>query len=81
MKAFLVGLILDVLATSVWAQEPASPLPPGDSAPPTATDRIRKAGDAAKYKGAAYVIVLDSTVNRVNDQGSLAAACIHYTSC
>ncbi|MBD3217691.1 MAG: DUF3857 domain-containing protein, partial [candidate division Zixibacteria bacterium] len=44
-------------------------LPPGESPPPDVFERIENAGEAGKYENAPYVIVMDSSVNRVNDLG------------
>jgi hypothetical protein len=44
-------------------------LPPGDSPPPTSSDRIKAAGVAADHEDADYVIVYDKAVNRMKDSG------------
>ncbi|NIS17391.1 MAG: DUF3857 domain-containing protein, partial [Aliifodinibius sp.] len=44
-------------------------LPPGENPPPEVFERVKKAGDAEKYENAPYVIVMDSSVNRVNEMG------------
>jgi hypothetical protein len=60
-------LIAFVLGSAGMSNPPA--LPPGDSPPPTVFDRVRDIGGTAKFDSAAYVIVLDSTLNRVTDLG------------
>lgn len=47
----------------------SAPLPPGDTPPPTAFDRIKNAGVAADFDSAAYAIVYDQTVNIINESG------------
>lgn len=70
MKTLTCIMVLLVTAACVTAQADKSlSLPPGDSPPPTVFDRIKDAGDAKKFDSAAYVIVYDSTANRVNEQG------------
>ena len=44
-------------------------LPPGESAPATVFERVKKAGTAKEFDSASYVFVVDSTVNRVNEDG------------
>lgn len=68
-RAVLIVLIL--LMTACVEAQIGSPqsLPPGDNPPPTVFDRIKNAGNAADFDSAAYAIVVDSSVNRVNDLG------------
>jgi hypothetical protein len=54
-------------------------LPPGDNPPPTALDRIKNAGDVDDFDSAAYVIVFDSSLNRVNNLGiTYVDGCLLY---
>jgi transglutaminase-like putative cysteine protease len=71
MRFFRLCCILFFFPVSiVFSQEPQQPgLPPGDLPPPNVADRINRAGDAADFDSAAYVIVLDENVNRVNELG------------
>jgi hypothetical protein len=63
-------LFLIALSGSVsQAASGSSQLPPGESAPPTAFERVKRAGKASDFDDAPYVFVLDSTVNRVNEDG------------
>ena len=65
-------LLISVIYIMTWvltsAQE-STKLPPGDNPPPTAFDRIRNAGNAADFDSADYVIVIDSSVNTINEKG------------
>ncbi len=66
--------ILFLISATMYCQIHAggidsSSLPPGDSPPPTVTDRIKNAGAADDFEDAAYLIVLDLTVNHVNELG------------
>lgn len=61
-------LFLTLAAIGLAAPPPAA-LPPGDSAPPTVFEQVKKAGTAKEYDNASYLIVFDSTINRVNDLG------------
>jgi len=70
MKAFLTSLLLITMSASAMTQtDRSSSLPPGDSPPPTVFDRVKNAGKVEDFDSAAYVIVCDSSVNRVNQQG------------
>lgn len=71
MKTTICFMLLLIMAVGSLAQTEQSQvtLPPGDNPPPTVFDRISKAGNAEDFDSAAYVIVYDSTENRVNDQG------------
>lgn len=44
-------------------------LPPGESPPPDVFDRVKNAGDSERHENAPYAIVMDSSVNRVNEMG------------
>ncbi len=46
-----------------------SALPPGDNHPPTIFERVNDAGVAEDFDDAPYIFVLDSIVNRINQQG------------
>jgi hypothetical protein len=46
-----------------------SSLPPGDNHPPTIFERVNDAGEAEDFDDAPYIFVLDSIVNRINQQG------------
>ena len=68
-KTILLIAILMIMSMAVpQAQEPMQ-LPPGDSPPPTAFNRIKNAGNAADFDSADYVIVIDSSVNTINEKG------------
>ena len=71
MKTTICVMLLLIMAvgSSAQTEQSQATLPPGDSPPPTVFDRISKAGSAEDFDSAAYVIVYDSTENRVNDQG------------
>ena len=62
-------LLLAVPLCAVAQTDTANSLPPGDSPPPSAFDRIENAGSAADFDSAAYVIVCDSTINTVSALG------------
>jgi len=68
MRFFSYVWFLAMAATSIAAPSPVV-LPPGDSAPPTIFERIKKVGTAKEFENASHVIVFDSTINRVNDLG------------
>ena len=64
--------LISVIYIVIWAVTPAqesTKLPPGDNPPPTAFDHIKNAGNAAEFDSAAYVIVIDSSVNTINIKG------------
>ncbi|MEW5702126.1 MAG: DUF3857 domain-containing transglutaminase family protein [Candidatus Zixiibacteriota bacterium] len=61
--------LLTALAIGSAAIANAPSLPPGDTPPPTVFSLVKDIGDASKYDSAAYVIVVDSTLNQVNDRG------------
>jgi hypothetical protein len=63
-------LFLIALSSSISQAAPgSSQLPPGESAPPTAVERVKNAGTASDFDKAPYVFVFDSTLNRVNEDG------------
>lgn len=70
MKLTLL-LIIILYLTPVIQADPAQPvtLPPGETPPPTAFDRLKNAGSAADFDSAAYAIVYDETVNTINEIG------------
>ncbi len=67
-------LTLALLLSCPLYSAPKEVLPPGDTPPPTPAERVKRTGGAADFDDAPYVVVLDSTVNRVTDLG------IAYTS-
>ena len=70
MKTPLIIILVITLTTAFcFGADDTAKLPPGDSPPPTAFDRLNKAGDAADFDSAAYVVVFDSTENKINDLG------------
>ena len=58
-----------ILAGLTFGQGDLPELPPGDSPPPTVFSRIADAGDADSYDSAAYVIVVDSAVTSITEDG------------
>jgi len=68
---FIITLFLALLAVQAAFADTADSVkyPPGDGPPPTVFDRVKNAGGADKFDSAAYAIVLDSTVNTINDAG------------
>lgn len=66
---FLASVLFLTMAAASLAASPPTVLPPGDNAPPTVFEQIKKAGTAKDFDNAAYLIVFDSTLNRVNDLG------------
>jgi hypothetical protein len=74
VRFLLILLTIALLLPIPLRSAPATALPPGDMPPPTPSERVKRAGTAADFDDAPYVIVLDSTVNRINDLG------IAYTS-
>jgi hypothetical protein len=64
-------LCLFLAAFSAVSAAPTSGqfLPPGDSAVPTLYERVKNAGTSKEYQDVPYLIVLDSTVNRVDSLG------------
>ena len=71
MGAALVSVL--ALATAfvvvAAAEDEGRDLPPGERPPATVFDRIADAGVAEDHEGADYIIVYDSTVNRVKSSG------------
>ena len=67
-KIFVILLLLTIACINAQTGLPQS-LPPGDNPPPTVFDRIMNAGDAEDFDSAAYVIVVDSSINTVNKLG------------
>ncbi len=68
MKIYFILILLLVISISASAQTD-KPLPPGDSPPSTIFSKIDNAGNADDYDDAAYLIVCDSVVNRVDEKG------------
>ena len=62
-----IGLIMLTLVFQSVIQ--ASPLPPGETPPPTVFERIANAGKAADYEDADQVIISETKVNRVKESG------------
>ena len=62
-------VFLLVLSVASARADGRSDVPPGDSPPPTAFDRIEAAGSADDHPGADWIVVLDDTVVRVDDRG------------
>lgn len=70
MKKFVcIAFILLLLMPVILVSQDNSKLPPGESPPPDAFSRIKNAGDAEKYEDAAYIVVMDSLINKVNKLG------------
>lgn len=70
MRKILMLLLLIVLVVNLTATPADSlKLPPGDNPPPTALSKIENAGTATDFDSAAYVIVMDSSCTRINDDG------------
>ncbi len=68
--AVCISLLLAVSAVcSGQGTEKERGLPPGDNPPPTVFDRINSAGSVDDFDSVSHVIVLDSSENRVSDQG------------
>jgi len=63
----VVGMMLG--ATAAPGQEVNPELPPGDRPLPTPFSRLAEAGDAKEHEGFDHLIVLDETVNRVDERG------------
>ncbi len=68
MKIYFIIILLLAISISASAQSD-KPLPPGDSPPPTIFSKIENAGTADDYDSAAYLIVCDSVINRVDEKG------------
>jgi transglutaminase-like putative cysteine protease len=68
MKAILCFL-LAALSGVTAAPAPKQILPPGDNAPPTVFERIKKVGTSKEYENSPYLLVLDSAMNRVDSLG------------
>jgi hypothetical protein len=69
MKTSLLCICLLAVSGHLCAQSDQPSLPPGDHPPPTAFDRLERSGTAEDFDSAAYAIVLDMTVNTVNELG------------
>jgi len=65
----LMTAIILLVAVAVPATADTGTLPPGEKMPPTAFDRLSDAGEAADFDSVGYVIVFDSTENRINELG------------
>jgi len=66
----VLALVLTAgLGALAMAQGPEVQLPPGDSPPPTAADRVAAAGESDDYPDYGHVVVLDRAVNHVDEKG------------
>ena len=65
-----VSILAAIIVSATTLNSPsAQTLPPGDSPPPTAASRLEAAGDAEAWPDVHYLIVHDSSVNRVDERG------------
>jgi hypothetical protein len=69
MGTRLLAVIALASCLSITSMAAKPKLPPGDSAPPTLIERVKKAGTVKEFENAPYVLVVDSTINRVNEEG------------
>jgi hypothetical protein len=69
MNSVTLSLLITLGFCTTAYSSSESTLPPGDSAPATVFERVRKAGTAKEFDNAPFAILCDSTVNRVNEDG------------
>jgi hypothetical protein len=69
MRFTLIPILMLLANLSADIRADAPKLPPGDTGPLSVTEQVKKAGTAKEFDNAPYLVVMDSTVNRVTEDG------------